>query len=295
MNKEQQLNITCPIPKCGKPCTDNYRLSVHIKGAHKDWEKHIPQICEIMDKEDFENFMVANEPDNTVADATIISCADGTGHAKEVGGITLSKYLDSDSPLCREERQFAHLLALTLSTPNRHAHTKQQIEEKLGAQISTVFFEVTIMRDFWAAQKSEYNINLFKYLQQQTFITGEITEWVGDDRTRHPNYWKTPCKWARVLTNAKPDIGIVTTDDMLHFIECKYESGLDCYTVEDKGKTKRIKQTYAQRKILEFLHKHYGIKPGKVIGVQFISDSHKKNAFDAEDAPMEVKVRDLMP
>lgn len=272
---------TCPV--CNQPCTDSYRLSVHIKGAHGNWHDYEEKIRNEM-KESFDKYMVVSEPDVTVADEVVIASANEDTGSKE---LSIDSYLRPHRPICREERQYAHLLAQALA--NGDQKIKRKFSKYIKESIKSVFFEATFMRDFWANDPIGFNQQLLEYLAEKGRVpNSDMDTWIGGDHGRHPNHWKVKCMWARVMINAKPDIAIFTQQGVLHFIECKYLSPEDTYTVENNEK---ITQTTAQKEILYFLKKLCNITVGKVIKVEFTSEIHKKTSF----AQVEICFADIVP
>ena len=266
MNKPE-----CPI--CGKPCYDEYRMSVHIKGAHNN--KSLKDIEELIknskndriDTEKLLKYIKNNEPELSKNDEGIINdeCI--------VENVTkdLKDYLAGEY-ICREERQYAYYLAKKLKENNNVIKNRIDLHDE---EIIEVFYEATVMRDYWFCDKENFNERLRKYLKDHENEIGEKVK-------NHPNYWKQSHPLARWMMNAKPDIALLTENKgvyTLHFIECKYLSKVDRYKCDDYSAL----QTDVQEKILVFLCNYYEIQyenekveAGEVKLVTFVKDKSEQ-------------------
>ena len=238
----------CPINGCKTKCTSPYQMKIHIIGGHVKTGKNKfddvlnkvkDKINIISERTNFwcdllERLKVC-EPEFTNEDEN--NCA---VPSECDGGFDLKNYFDKENPICREERQYAHFLAT-------------QLEMKIGKEfnkfgikgiLEKVYYECTFMRDYWCTNKKTYNKKLKKFIR--------INE-TNNDEIKHPNYWGKSHPYARWMTNAKPDIGLLVKEGKeykLHFLECKYLSSEDKYKAEGvEGKS----QTEVQEMILEFL------------------------------------------
>ncbi len=83
--------------------------------------------------------------------------------------LDLNNYL-SETPVCREERQFAHFFANKLQSND--CSIREILEQEIngeafllkGDRVVEVFYEVTIMRDFWHQDKQNFNNKLNTYV-----------------------------------------------------------------------------------------------------------------------------------
>ncbi len=297
-------NARCPIDGCGVPCTDDYRMSVHIKGAHLKngselTEEFIKQIQKGLEK-DFSKRLLerleTNEPEVTVADEVTVE-DDKSAVPEE--NYDLKRYLNDAPYICREERQFAFYLAGKI----KEGFYAQKIFgcDKKDIEILDVFYEVAIMRDFLHEYGKIFNNKyipyLHKKLKQLNIATTEYTLPKEEDpeRIKHANHWTAPHPLAQWMMNAKPDIAVLYKKKeklYLMFIECKYTSGQDTY--KKNGFT--LKQVETQELILEFICNYLSmnycgetIYKDKVILIRFIVNGEEKD----NDEEKQIKISTL--
>jgi len=300
----------CPVDNCNKPCTGAHRMKTHMIGAHvkikNDFDNIISKVENKINEEPKDSAFWCNlleklkscGPEVTTDDEATISAK-----PECVGGFDLESYFDKENPICREERQYAHFLATKIE--QKDEEIIECLRRKLTfSEIVAVYYECTFMRDYWHPKnnKNEYNEKLINFIKNYFGINDKIK--VGGKGDRHPNYWEKSHPYARWMTNAKPDIGLLVKNDKekytLHFLECKYLSGEDKYKAEGvKGKS----QTEVQEMILEFLcskdkENGLGLKyNGKSIVaaeevklVRFV-----KKEDDTNDGELQIEIRKLIP
>ena len=291
MSKEKVEN--CPIDKCKTPCTGAHRMASHIKGTHLKNRKDLDVVLSKVEEKTKKNIKNVDywtdlleilqiiEPECTPADEKI--CSDKGEDSRR--GFNIKDFFDLENPICREERQYAHFFASKLEQNDEDIVGK--LRNELGfSTIVQVYFECTFMRDYWCANKETYNKKLKLYLKEKK----QINEWEMEKEnkeTNHPNHWEKSHPYARWMTNAKPDIGLLVKKEgefTLHFLECKYLSEEDIYNYEDYKKA----QTDIQEEILEFLCKkgetglglkcgEESVEAGKVKLVRFENGEKTKN------------------
>jgi len=213
--------------------------------------------------------------------------------------INLVDYLCTDRPVCREERQYALLLANCLKM--NHSNTVKRL--LFGeSRVLEVFYEATILRDYWFRSKGLVNNKLWNYISKKT---GDVQTDLYQSTSRHPNYWLENMKhpYAMWMMNTKPDIAVLwenSQETYLSFIECKYLSDLDEYTYLTAEKAIVKSQLEIQEYILDFLCNELKIKYtvddvedyvrcGDVKLARFISTNIKK-----DEKEIEIKISDLL-
>ncbi len=273
-------------------------FKTHFEGAHIKINKPCDieeakkaKLVEIISVDAFNEIAIEkiNEPEVSAKDELLNSFEnnDKPKNTSKDSSYDLSKYL-RDNQICREERQYALFLANLLSSNNDYAR------EQIGIgkyEIVEVFYEATLMRDYWWHNKENFNNKLWNYVKDIPDANGN--KWFNDgelsETKNHANYW--PCKYghplARWMVNAKPDIAIIYGNNgkcEISFIECKYISGIDTYKYND-GKYNFTKtQEEVQGDIIKFLCNklkiRYGekqdIDAGEVILVQFKGEHNQE-------------------
>jgi len=295
----------CPIDGCGVPCTDDYRMSVHIKGAHlkngsvltEDFKNQIQNQLENDFSKRLLERLEINEPEITVADE--VSVADKkSADPKEY--FDLKRYLNNDSCICREERQYAFYLADKI----KDGFYTQQIFgcDKEDIEILDVFYEVAIMRDYLYEYGKKFNDIFIPYLQDKLKKLNiaekeyPLPKENDPERANHANHWTSPHPLAQWMMNAKPDIAVLYKKEKkvhLMFIECKYTSEQDTY--KKNGFT--LGQVETQEYILEFLcnYMKYGDESGNIVneGVKLVKFlKSEKVESDGED--IHIKISELI-
>lgn len=243
----------CNVKGCTVIATHPYQLSVHLRGAHPG---QLPDILATYPpplRQELEKYLQGSGPDISAEDERILAGTD----ISQQGSWDLSAWLAGGIPICREERQYAHMLAAKL------AACKPPVEQ--------IYFEPSFMRDLFRQNREDF----LRQLYQHPFCTTETT-----DYHRHPNHNPDASVRARWMMNAKPDIGLLLNVDgeyTLHFIECKYLSPEDRY--RDRNGT-YTSQTELQGEILSFLCGPLGlsyqarpVKRGRVFLLEFTANS----------------------
>lgn len=184
----------------------------------------------------------------------------------------VDNYVNQENPICREERQYALFLYNKLLEKDKCI----QNSLNLKGEIDSVFFEATILRDYWYWNKEEFNKILRKFIEDKLEFKCEF-----DNIKQHIRWWKKCHPYARWMMHAKPDIAIISHNQgkyFLNFIECKYFSGISIYK-DSSGEFDNLNQIQLQELILYFICDHMQLKfsderlnIGEVIQVQFISD-----------------------
>jgi hypothetical protein len=276
---------------------DKFEVQKKIKKNHPDKDM-IDEVFSIIEEAFTETYNY-NEPEFTETDEEVIDQSIG---AEEVNkGYDLKHYL-SDQPICREERQFALFFANKLS--KNDCSTKRILTDggllKDGETIEKVFFEVTIMRDYWCNNKKLFNKALLNYVEsnrKKYFINNKAIEYtnsyMGEKEDLHANSWTPSHPIARWMMNAKPDIAIITRNGdtyRLSFIECKYSSREDIYKSEGVNS---FPQSKLQEEILNFicniLKAKYNKNPlenGEVKKVRFINN----NTIANDEIPVPISI-----
>ncbi len=203
----------------------------------------------------------------------------------------LEKFLDSDNPVCREERQYALFLYNCIDKAKACGEIKNNELLKLfddagkNIRIKGVYYEVTFMRDFfWAdreAKDNTFNEKLYEFLYGKS-CSKKISN---SNKSRHVNKWilsegETQPYLMRFMMNAKPDIAVWYSaekdnveQDYLSFFECKYESYEDKYNYCEGDDSKTVYQTTIQMLILMFLCGYNKNKREEIFnGIKEISD-----------------------
>ena len=219
-----------------------------------------------------------------------------------------------ESPVCREERQYAlFLYNKLLSLVKKDSYDKEDkgLLEKIGlnknAKILKVYYEVTFMRDFFYKNKCEkiHNFNglLFKFVElllNNKYINDSIREEIDkliDSPLNDINYGSNSKKnkefkqnfpivsrFISAMMNNKADIGILYEDlenkRHLKLIECKYESGVDVYDFGNNFKMPQyVIQYYITKFICEKLFPKDEVKAEYPVLVSF--KQKNKNSYNA--------------
>lgn len=223
---------------------------------------------------------------------------ESTENCEKDKSFIINDYLRRENPICREERQFALFLFNRLKENNRKIMNYLDIQ----GEIVDVFFEVTLMRDYWHTDKVCFNQLLKDYIEVNFCKNGDFCE-IGDNKKVHIRKWKKSHAYGKWMMNAKPDIGLINRVDgkyYLHFIECKYLSNESIYKCAEDGDGNQIK---TQKDILDFLCNFIDLKyeertgekqdvqKGEVIKVKFnkIESSKTKDA----SGYFRIKIEDL--
>ena len=242
-----------------------HRLAVHILGHHLKTEGTYNSVKSQLQKlgkehptlvEKIVGLIIAElESLLTVSD---LPASNSTGAVGGVESWDLKNYLDlglnykdcqqNHLIACREERQFAHYLAVCLQA------NVPEIKKALGfdgMEVHSVYFEATLVRDFWAAHRAAAINILIRYVAEKGW--GEIV--IEPPHIElHPRAWDRQGDRAvellQALVNAKPDIGVLhrgTGDEGfgLSFLECKYKSPVSIHC--------ELSQTELQEHILDVL------------------------------------------
>jgi hypothetical protein len=320
-NNESKTKYKCPGINCGKAfggstfqITNNFKT--HFIGAHikkDDFEgfnaksEELKELISLIG-EDAYNEIVNNinyEPEPTIEDEYIFStdCNNKAKNRKEDMEfiINLNEYLLAEYPVCREERQYALFLANCLKNNNR------VIKEKLSLNdndvIKEVFYEATLMRDYWHCNKKEFNKKLREFVENKEPRNSIIAENSKGEKN-HPNYWFKSHYLAKWMMNAKPDIGLIIKTNgkyKLSFIECKYSSKVDTYKTIDHApeSPEKMEQTALQDLILGFLcndlkleYEEKPVQKGDVYLIKFntnSSDDNNKRDTGKKEIPTSIK------
>ncbi len=210
----------------------------------------------------------------------------------EIVEFKINQYLERENPICREERQYALFLYNGLKN-----NEKDLLKElKIDGEIVHVFFEATLMRDYWYANKVQFNAMLSEYIQRKSGQQYENRK----RETRHVNFWDEKYPVARWMMNAKPDIAFVNRIGQkfyLNFIECKYHSRIATYKDSDN----KMKQQEIQECILDFLCHYLKMKieildegdkileKGKVLVVRFFKGTdYERNIHDKDSLKIDI-------
>lgn len=204
----------------------------------------------------------------------------------------IDNYVNQDSPICREERQYALFLYNKLLEKDKYIQKSLNIK----GVIDSAFFEATILRDYWYWNKEEFNIILRKFIENELEFKCEF-----DNIKKHIRWWKKCHPYARWMMHAKPDIAIISHNQgkyFLNFIECKYFSGISTYK-DSRGEFENLNQIQLQELILKFICEHMQLKfsdkclnKGEVIQVQFISEIHSP---EVKNGISQIDVKSILP
>lgn len=289
----------CPIGKCSKPCTNDHRLSNHIKGAHMkhgdrfDDVKKCIKDSNLICKDSLLKRLEENEPEVTVQDE-FLSANISKKKINTTEEPCLNSYLDIADPFCREERQYAYFLAQKI----QKGKYRYILSDDANLKIIKVYYEAAFMRDYQYRMGEKFNVKLMEYLNEEikqqnnkgnkTKTQHQIATGIGKE-SNHANHWKSPHPLAQWLMNAKPDIAVLCKEGKIYkmyFIECKYESPVDDYK-KDGFKLSQIEtQVLIQKYLCNHLELKYkvgpsniAISPGGVVLVRFVSNPKikKKN------------------
>ena len=237
-----EMEQECPF--CHLLCTGLHRLRSHILGAHSGAVAKLSpdDICD----DTLRDLLSERAPDDDNHDESL-----SAGRSSRAATKDLARYLCGPGlPTCREERQYAHILAQLLW----HDRDYRQGLLPEADCICDIFYEVSIMRDYWHCQRERFNRALTQFVIREL---GGAIDVSSDHPGAHANFWSHGHPLARWMMNAKPDLAIVyqakgkAEARTLAFIECKYQSREATYFDKASGYTKR--QSAIQRCILDFL------------------------------------------
>jgi hypothetical protein len=208
-----------------------------------------------------------------------------------------NSYLDKNNPTCREERQFALLLNNKLK--NEDSKIMENLD--LKGHIVDVFYEPTLMRDYWYDKKVIFNSLLIEYIENKFKHVSDI----GPNKGYHINFWRKKHPYGVSMMSAKPDIGVIScinNEYYLDFIECKYKS---CISVYQYDGFPSLTQVEVQEYILEFLCDYLNlkikdslgndsvIKKGKVIKVKFDVTRKSRRTVDSNGFKL-INIKQIM-
>jgi hypothetical protein len=307
----KEPKLKCPVAGCPKRCEGAHRLARHMKGnekntrqpLHPNWRSYRTEILRLIDDEEFVRLFEPLEPPET-ADDRIIASAKATNETW-CASPSINSYLCGTQPLCREERQYAHFLAKKIE--DEKEASLRPVTNKLGLSEETVqgvYYEATLMRDFWDGNRKAFNKLLCEYAENKKW-----PQFPDVKETIHPNKWCKSHPYVRWMMNAKPDIALLTLtktrEHKLYFLECKYLSRVDTYKAAGVD---NMKQIQLQERILEFLceklrltvqtDEHMtdsNVTAGDVILVQFTSPITKKHRIPKGVKCVEIPIKDIVP
>lgn len=195
---------------------------------------------------------------------------------------TTDNYISGNYSVCREERQYAlflyNILRKYWSRDNRPEEVLKIFEAcslPAGAEIKHVFYEATLMRDFFERNRrlvlcSDPDVNLLSKkfkpesdieFNSENSFNYKLLKYLDKDFDKNKPYkcsdelnlGSSGNDIAREMMNATPDIAVIYSlrgDRFLHFIECKFESDEDPYKSKNK-------QCDIQWRIADFLCRKY--------------------------------------
>lgn len=324
---EKYKMVSCPCKNCDTffsgaalQIANNFKKHYYGKHIKKNdlcvidevkKEKMVSLIGELYDY-----ILGSFEPETSVEDAALIA---EEASKDENKGYNLKNYISNNAPVCREERQYALYFANKLETIKSASSLNEEWAKPLlekssngvsilrpGDSVEEVFYEVTIMRDYWDLNKRHFNSCLYKYVKDNNSLFSDFCSEEalpdkklqdGSNSELHANSWHPDFYIAKWMMNAKPDIGLIIENNgvyRLTFLECKYTSGEDVYKhYKIKGS---MKQTDLQEHILKFicnkLQATYGSKPlttGDIGLVRFISEKNQ-----AKEGEIPIKISSLI-
>ena len=299
-----QEKIKCPV--CGIEAEGLHRLITHFRGAHikgknsnaiddalaaiKSFKKE--QVKEALLKEFSEYGPEIDDADEEIVDARKCDGDDGE--------FIINQYLNN--AICREERQYALFLANGLKKSN--SLMKDMLELKNcevleDFEVLDVFYEATLMRDYWCRNRSKFNEKLSDFAEEEKPWGSEIGS--NGKEKNHANYWAKKHPLACWMMNAKPDLAVLykknyNESPTLSFIECKYLSRVDNYYYEDDNNRLKCSQVELQELILKFLcndlelkyslengEKHVIVNQGEVLIARFVSGSSEPDEMKVKN------------
>ena len=188
----------------------------------------------------------------------------------------INDFIKTNNPVCREERQYAAFLYSMFLNVMNNKGGKEEIKIvsdiiKNYDSIVHVFFEVSIMRDYFYAlsvnEKTEFN----KALLISRGITSDDIDVIPDSLGSPSKDWRekqnslprdksSELQYARYMMRAKPDLMVLFTRG-----ERKYVRIIECKYTQEEGRYKdcdgrlKIKQKEVQASIIAFLFGENGI------------------------------------
>lgn len=192
----------------------------------------------------------------------------------------MKKYLNSENPFCREERQWAAILYMMLLERNNIVMEKVFGNEQKEIEITSVYYEATFMRDyFFAANSRIFNHELEKFFGLEDNVLGADN--VGKLSLKKMKHVEednaTKMLLAKYMMNSKPDIAIgykFKGQSYLRLLECKNESEEGKY--EDVSGSGVIPQTFIQELILRFL---CGKRAGSLFNSKHMEGTFKSRKY----------------
>ena len=304
-----QDKIKCPVKNCDKEPTGLHRLITHFRGAHikgKDSNTIDNALAAIksLKKDEVKKALLKElseyGPEIDDADEEKVDARKCDGDDEE---FIINQYLDS--AICREERQYALFLANSLKKNNSF------IKDILGlktCEVLEVFYEATLMRDYWCRNRIEFNkaLNCFaKKKEQWDSVIGS-----NGKEKNHANYWAKKHPLACWMMNAKPDLAVLYRENnnespTLSFIECKYLSEVDTYYSKESNSFE-YSQVKLQKLILDFLcnelklkyslengDQHVEINKGKVMIARFVNGDSESDEIKAKGEELLIPITRL--
>ena len=307
MNREKQ---TCPI--CSKKATWSHQFFTHFFGAHMKQIDNAGEMREIIkqiegsDMKDCRKELLSDalnewgpqEYDHENEENLISDDVDK--NINDEPDYRLSKYLNGNSSICREERQYALFLA------NALLKNVGEIKKKLNmnsCSILEIYYEATFMRDFWFIYKTKFNEKLCQYANEKDEFPKISCR---NDVRKHANFWDNKHTLACWMMNAKPDIAVIYEENnkkYLSFIECKYKSNEDKYKYKVNGEDRFYSQTKLQNDILDFLCNTLAIKyknteeelsKGIVLLAQFRDNDSIEYQVNSKGTHYVIMIKDLI-
>lgn len=226
-----------------------------------------------------------------------INCVDNKRNNNQEFIFLANSYLNKNNPICREERQYS--LFLNNSLKREDADIMKSLN--LKGSIVDVFFESTLMRDYWHDNKIIFNSLLNDYIKNKFNCSCEI----GLKKSYHINFWKKSHPYGVSMMNAKPDIAVINHVDnnyFLNLIECKYKSKIDIYKYNGFSSLTQIE---VQEYILEFLCEYLNLKKrdslgndaiiqkGRVIKVKFNLSETSSGTIDSSGFNL-INIKEIM-
>jgi len=298
-----QDKIKCPVKKCDKEPTGLHRLITHFRGAHikgkdsKGTEEARAAIKSI-ENEDVKKSLLKEfseyGPEMDAADEETFDVRKCEGADEK---FIINGYLQDT--ICREERQYALFLANGLKKNNSEIKQKLDLD---NCEIMEVFYEATLMRDYWCRNRIKFNKALNCFTEKEKPWGSEIGS--NGKEKNHANYWAKKHPLACWMMNAKPDLAVLyrknnNESPTLSFIECKYLSEVDTY-YNKEAKDFKYTQVELQELILEFLcddlelkycldkgEQYVEINQGEVIIARFVNG-------DSESDEIKIKGEELI-
>ncbi|MBR5087846.1 MAG: hypothetical protein IK093_00300 [Ruminiclostridium sp.] len=212
----------------------------------------------------------------------------------------INGFINEESPgesICREERQYAALLyEVLIRAKNGIIGNYSDIVNKIlpeGARIIHVYYEATLMRDYFNCLSKEEKIEFNEMLLTKCGAYNDDFKIIEDSLGSPSKEWKKiqdsigdkkkrfRLQYARYMMRAKPDLFVVFENDKRVYakiIECKYTQKEGKY--KDKDGRLTIGQEKVQKNILDFLFGENGLI--KFEGENVYSDGVVEVNFDDE-------------